>query len=70
MAPKRAREEAGRYPKPKALKTLEEQGILNGYAANNKWSRSGHWKNQGVPDRILAQTALHILHSTSARSLR
>ena len=66
MAPKRAREEADRYPKPKALKTLEEQGILNGYAANNKWSRSEHWKNQGVPDRILEQTALHILHSSTA----
>ena len=66
MAPKRAREEADRYPKLKALKTLEEQGILNGYVANNKWCRSEHYKNQGVPDRILEQTALHILHSSTA----
>ncbi len=56
------------YPKPKALRTLEEHGILNGYAAKDFWSvktwcRSEHYKNQGLSEEIAEKTALHILHS-------
>ena len=36
-------------PKPKALKTLEEEGVLNGYVANKY---DAHYKNQGVTDGI------------------
>ena len=49
--PKQARVEAfaGLPPKPKALKTLEEEGVLNGYVANKY---DAHYKNQGVTDGI------------------
>ena len=60
--PKRARDAAlaGLPPKPKALKTLEEEGVLNGYAANKY---DAHYKNQGVADGIAEETAKHMLHS-------
>ena len=62
MAPKkRVRDEAASrpdpYPKPKAIRTLEDHGILNGYSAKDFWShktwhRSEHYKNQGLPNEI------------------
>ena len=71
MAPKRARDEAlaGLPPKPKALKTLVEEGILNGYAAKSKYRGrnspyAADYKNQGIPATMATQTAKHILHSS------
>ena len=59
--PKQARVEAlaGLPPKPKALKTLEEEGVLNGYAANKY---DAHYKNECVPDDIAEHTAKYMLH--------
>ena len=71
MAPKRARDEplAGLPPQTKALKTLVEEGILNGYAAKSKYRGRNSpyapdYKNQGIPGTIATQTAKHILHSS------
>ena len=71
MAPKRARDEAlaGLPPRTKALKTLVEEGILNGYAAKSKYRGrnspyAAEYKNQGIPDTAAIQSAKHILHSS------
>ena len=73
MTPKRARDEAlaGLPPRTKALKTLVEEGILNGYAAKSKYRGrnspyAADYKNQGLPDTIAIQSAKHILHSSPA----
>ena len=73
MAPKRARDEAlaGLPPRTKALKTLVEEGILNGYAAKSKYRGrnspyAADYKNQGLPDTTAIQSAKHILHSSPA----
>ena len=57
--PKQARVEAlaGLPPRPKALKTLEEEGVLNGYAANKY---DAHYKNECVPDDIAEHTAKYM----------
>ena len=71
MAPKRARDEAlaGLPPRTKALKTLVEEGILNGYAAKSKYRPDTGpyapvYKNQGIPATAAIQSAKHILHSS------
>ena len=64
-APKRAREEAlAGYPKgAKALKTLDDEGVLNGYRANFAGMEQGHYKNKGVANGIAEETAKYMLHS-------
>ena len=63
--PKRHREEAlDGYPKgAKALKTLDDEGVLNGYRANFAGMEQGHYKNKGVANGIAEETAKYMLHS-------
>ena len=57
------------FPKTKAIRTLEDHGILNGFSAKNYWSktwhRSEHYKNQGLPNDVAEKSAQHILHSST-----
>ena len=58
------------FPKTKAIRTLEDHGILNGFSAKNYWCvktwyRSEHFKNQGLPNDVAEKNALHILHSNT-----
>ena len=65
---KRSREETfDDYPKgAKALKTLDDEGVLNGYAANFAANiNEAHYKNNGVADGIAEETAKHMLHSNT-----
>ena len=64
--PKRHREEVlDGYPKgAKALKTLDEEGVLNGYRANCAANiDEAHYKNKGVANGIAEETAKYMLHS-------
>ena len=64
--PKRHREEAlAGYPKgAKALKTLDDEGVLNGYAANFAANMNeAHYKNNGVANGIAEETAKYMLRS-------
>ena len=64
--PKRAREETlNTYPEgAKALKTLDEEGVLNGYRANCATNiDEAHYKNKGVANGIAEETAKYMLHS-------
>ena len=66
-APKRHREEAlADYPKgAKALKTLDDEGVLNGYAANFAANMNeAHYKNNGVANGIAEETAEIMLRSS------
>ena len=69
MWPKRHREEAlDGYPKgAKALKTLDDEGVLNGYRANLAANMNeAHYKNEGVAEDMLViaeETAKYMLHS-------
>ena len=63
---KRSREELfDDYPKgAKALKTLDDEGVLNGYAANFAANMNeAHYKNNGVANGIAEETAKYMLHS-------
>ena len=63
---KRSREELfDDYPKgAKALKTLDDEGVLNGYAANFAANMNeAHYKNNGVANGIAEETANYMLHS-------
>ena len=62
---KRPREDAlDTYPKgAKALKTLDDEGVLNGYRANFAGMEQGHYKNKGVANGIAEETAKYMLHS-------
>ena len=65
---KRSREELfDDYPKgAKALKTLDDEGVLNGYAANfAAHMNEAHYKNEAVEDMVVIaeQTAKYMLHS-------
>ena len=65
-APKRAREETvDGYPKgAKALKTLDDEGVLNGYAANFAANiNEAHYKNNGLANGIAEEIAEIMLHS-------
>ena len=65
-APKRHREEAlADYPiGAKALKTLDDEGVLNGYAANFAANMNeAQYKNNGVANGIAEETAKYMLHS-------
>ena len=64
--PKRHREEVlDGYPKgAKALKTLDDEGVLNGYRANFAANRNeAHYKNKGVANGIAEEIAEIMLHS-------
>ena len=64
--PKRHREEVlDGYPKgAKALKTLDDEGVLNGYRANFAANMNeAHYKNKGVANGIAEETAKYMLHS-------
>ena len=64
--PKQPREEAlAANPKgAKALKTLDDEGVLNGYAANFAANiNEAHYKNNGVANGIAEETAEIMLHS-------
>ena len=64
--PKRPREEDDLvgYPRgAKALKTLDDEGVLNGYRANFAGMEQGHYKNKGVANGIAEETAKYMLHS-------
>ena len=63
---KRPREDAlDTYPKgAKALKTLDEEGVLNGYRANFAANMNeAHYKNNGVANGIAEETAKYMLRS-------
>ena len=64
--PKRHREEVlDGYPKgAKALKTLDDENVLNGYRANFAANMNeAHYKNNGVANGIAEETAKYMLHS-------
>ena len=64
--PKRQREDPldGCPKVAKALKTLDDEGVLNGYRANLKTRRNeAHYKNKGVANGIAEETAKYMLHS-------
>ena len=64
--PKRHREEVlDGYPKgAKALKTLDDEGVLNGYAANFAANiNEAPYKNNGLPNGIAEEIAEIMLHS-------
>ena len=62
---KRPREDAlDTHPKgAKALKTLDDEGVLNGYRANFAGMEQGHYKNKGVANGIAEETAKYMIHS-------
>ena len=46
------------------MKTLDDEGVLNGYAANFAANMNeAHYKNNGVANGIAEETAKHMLHS-------
>ena len=64
--PKRQREDPldGCPKVAKALKTLDDEGVLNGYRANFAANRNeAHYKNKGVANGIAEGTAKYMLHS-------
>ena len=69
MAPKRARSDECAHPKPKALKTLEEHGILNGQLMRQNWYK-GYYKSQGLPDGLATTVASYLLHTDKANRQR
>ncbi len=73
MAPKRARPEAtyGPRKRPKAVQTLDEEGILNGLGLRGViGGRILYYKNQGCSDATLEACADYILHCPKVERLR